>query len=154
PVSATARFARPVADPASMTYDVGEPDALGLQPNVTVEPLTMETRFAGALGAAVQGPVPRTMNDTSLDAGPTPALLAARIRTKYVPGTTPVAVMLVAVLPVAKLARSGGPPAFDDAWMMYEVAAGEPDGRNHDKVTVEPTTCGEKRIGASGSAEL
>src|SRR5262249_14715837 len=98
-----------------ITYDEAGPVELGLQPSVTVEPLTIATRFDGALGAAVHAAVPRTMIVTSFDAGPTPALFAASTRTKYVPGATLVAVRLVPALPVAKFARSGGPPARDEA---------------------------------------
>src|SRR5262249_37194366 len=99
---------------ASTTNDVANGPMAGLQPSVTVAPATIGTRLPGLFGATTQASA-GTMAGTSKDGGLTPALFAASTRMKYVPGGTLAALSVVAVLPVEKFARFGGPPRVDEA---------------------------------------
>ena len=76
PVSlSTTRFVLPENDPASSTYDRGDP-ADAFQVSVTVDPLTLNASPVGALGGPLHGPDP-TINTTSLDGALVPKLLVA-----------------------------------------------------------------------------
>jgi hypothetical protein len=78
---------------------------------VRVEPDAVALKFAGAFGAVLQLP---TVKLTSVDGPLRTPVAALRIRTKYVPAGTLVAVKLVAVDPVEKFARFD-PPDDDPA---------------------------------------
>jgi len=78
-----------------------------------------------------------TTTVTSTDAAPTPHAFRARTRTKYVPGTTPVAVNDVAA-PTSTLARLARPGALP-ASRMYDVGA--PDAAVQLRPTVPPEFC-------------
>jgi hypothetical protein len=111
---------------------------------------TMDTVSpVGAAGAAAHPPPPPTMAVDSVDAGPTPALVPPRTRRKYVPGGTPLAVKLVAVLPVEDCARFARPLAVP-ASTTCVVGAHVPGGVSQVKTTVEPVTAAPKLAGAAG----
>src|SRR5262252_5810539 len=76
PVSKLARFAAPLEEPASTTYELVGP-APAVHWSVTIDPLTVELNPVGAPGGLVQGFWPRRITTTSLDGVPTPTSLAA-----------------------------------------------------------------------------
>src|SRR5882672_3881805 len=72
PVSKLARSVRPLADPASTTYEVVGP-TLALHCRATVDPLTAAVSPFGGAGGPVQGGGgPSTSSGTSFEGGPTP----------------------------------------------------------------------------------
>ena len=149
PVSLTTIFVPPENDPASMTYEVGEP-AEAFHASVTVDPLTPNLSPVGALGGPLQSTVLLTTNTTSLEGPPVPKRFVARTRTKKSPAGTLPTDNDVATLPVEKLARSLS-PGDDPAEITY--AAGLPPdlGTFHASVTVDPLTLVTSPLGTPGA---
>lgn len=154
-VLAVSKFPRsdePADEPASSTYEVGRP-GLPFHARNTVDPVTDAFSAPGAPGAPGQGLLaPVTVNLTSFEAGPMPALLMALTLTKYVPAPTPVAMKRVSVLPVEKLERSLIPGA-DPASIPYDVAV-LPGAAFQVSVTVDPFAVDARPVGAAGIAPV
>src|SRR4051812_12370548 len=106
--------------PASTTYDAAL--AEGDHDSATNVPLVAAATDEGASTPHALAELP-TATTTSLDGGPAPARLRARMRTKYVPAAPSVTVSVVALVPVSKPARLAKPDA-DPASTMYDSVAG------------------------------
>jgi hypothetical protein len=149
PRSLFARFERPDAEPASIAYDVGVPDAAVHVSTTVPLALAEPERLPGGPGAAVH-PVEPTTSTASFEGTLTPAPLEALTRTKYVPLGTPPVENVVAALPVAKLARFVA-AEVDPASMTYDWTGSPVTGALQVSVTLLPEDVAVRLVGPPGA---